>query len=165
MKVRVKTEEVRMPSTRFLLAVVLCMAAVVGQATDQAASPNQPASPDQPAIADQPVNESDYLDSKSCISLSDIKKIIVIDERHIALELHHGKYVLNQLRQACQNMDADSIMSFNTLGTALCNLDTMGISGRATGRTGSCNLGRFEAITKEQLAAIRESARQRRVRR
>ena len=136
------------------------------------ATPSAPVTPAAPAapparitpataasIVDEPVNESDYAESRNCVSLTDIKRTVVIDGRHIALVLRRG-YVLNQLRQICADLDDDSIISFGANGTQLCDLDRLEVIDRASrGHFGSCFLGRFETISAEQLAALKRSAR------
>ena len=142
-------------------------AAEAAPATPSApATPAGPAAPPAPitpataaSIVDEPVNESDYAESRNCVSLTDIKRTVVIDGRHIALVLRRG-YVLNQLRQICADLDDDSIISFGANGTQLCDLDRLDVIDRASrGRFGSCFLGRFETISAEQLAALKRSAR------
>ena len=111
------------------------------------------------SIADEPVNENDYVEAKHCVALAEITETIVIDERHIVLVLRRHKYMLNQLRQTCQNLDADSLLAFSTTSSLLCDLDRVDVSDRSSqGRVGVCSLGRFEAISKDQLAAIKRSA-------
>ena len=113
------------------------------------------------SIAEQPVNENDYIDAGNCIVLSDVKETIIIDSRHIVFELRHGKFVLNQLRQACLNLSQDSLLLFEHQGMSLCNLDRLDVRDRSVaGVEGSCNLGRFEEISKAQMAALKEAARQ-----
>ena len=113
------------------------------------------------SIAEQPVNENDYIDAGNCIVLSDVKETIIIDSRHIVFELRRGKFVLNQLRQACVNLHQDSLLLFEHQGMSLCNLDRLDVRDRSVaGVNGSCSLGRFEEISKAQMVALKEAARQ-----
>lgn len=146
----------------FFLQTIVCAGAICSMPLLRAES-----------VADEPTDESTYLDEESCISLRAVKRHEILDSQHIVFEMRGQRYFLNTTRQPCHAMRRNRLVSFTASGARLCSLDPVKVLERsvpvdpifvmnaeeAAGFrvVGTCALGSFEAISKDQFEALRDS--------
>jgi hypothetical protein len=93
-------------------------------------------------------------DSKRCLNARSIRVADVIDDNHVVFEIQGRRLYLNVLPKSCVGLSRDRRFSYDTYTRSLCALDKIRIlkeSGRGVYEGKSCNLGRFQPISYEEL--------------
>ena len=154
-----------------ILSGAIVMVLVSLSAGAEEASETEPASQTQPsqetdapldldAILNAPLADEEYRDTRRCLSSRAFRKTEILDDQHVAFYGTGSRVWINQLRRRCYGLRPDMFLRFQMHDNRLCQLDMftgMHSSGFGNQDTGSCLLGKFEAIDKDQLALLREA--------
>lgn len=103
---------------------------------------------------------SDDESTEFCVTLWEIDNIKIIDDQNIAFRKKNGDYYLNHLPHACPNLDEDSAIMYRTPMNRLCSLDIITVLeyiGGGFQNMGSCGLGKFKPVTKEELQFMKDA--------
>ena len=104
---------------------------------------------------------SDYVDEERCISSHRIRRMDVLDDKHIALQVSRDDYYLIQFKNRCLGLSPGKTVMQETRGTRLCAHDAiraMDQWGFGRMRPGPrCYIPGFQSITKEQLLHIKDT--------
>jgi hypothetical protein len=113
---------------------------------------------DVATILSELVDESEYSETKSCVSVRDYDSVRILDESHLLFE-GDRRIWLNRLRHRCASLRNDPLLVFERRGSKICDSDR--VSGRDRRDTamwyGSCLLGRFEQIDEQQAKALKDA--------
>jgi hypothetical protein len=82
---------------------------------------------------------------QNCVSQSQIKNTIVLDDMHIIYELSGNNYFLNTLDRKCPQLGFNRAYSMNIRGGQVCNNDIIQVF-ENPGIGVSCGLGKFEKL-------------------
>ena len=141
-----------------LLIAVSCAGVVL--AAEPEPAEDQPL--DVETILSTTAAKEDYVDVAKCLPLHKIRRVKVLDEKHVAFEVGRDKVYLVVMDRRCPGLRPGSKISYETSGTTLCTRDDM----RAVIEFGSsyqlgpfCRIPGFQEITKEQLVLIRDTLR------
>lgn len=148
--------------------VLVCARTVYGaaaQAEADAESADPPVSPSEEVeeILSSNADEETYGDAPRCIAVRRIRGSIVLDDRHVALQVSGSSYYLVQFRSRCPQLERNSTISYETRSGQLCALDSIRavISYGGAPRMGPpCQIPGFQEVTREQVAAIGEELRE-----
>lgn len=99
----------------------------------------------------------DYDQSKRCLSLHKFDEVKALDENHILFELHGGNYYLVQLERRCPGLLPQNAVGYEHRSSRLCATDRVRGIGVSGSFSPSCQLGRFQPISEEQLALLEEA--------
>ena len=103
----------------------------------------------------------DYVKEERCIRSNRIRRMDVIDERHVAIEMPHDEYFLVQFEHRCHGLRKGKPVMHDTRGSRLCAHDAiraMDPWGFGRMRPGPpCTIPGFQSITKEQLLHIKDA--------
>ena len=107
--------------------------------------------------------ETDYAETKRCLSDFEYNQVEVLDEQHILFRNSPGDDLwLNTLRARCPGLNRNDTLLFEKRSNRLCNLDRAEVVQRFLfwQRTGPvCSLGEFHQLTEAQAELIREATR------
>ena len=140
--------------------VILCLWAGSAFAAGQPALPAE-----VEAILSEPSAPSDYVDEERCLPIHRIRDVDALDDRHVLFRMSRKALYLVQLPRRCPGLRRNDPVAYETLnGMSVCSHDAI----RGTFRFGSggsrlgppCAIPGFQAITVEQLAALRAALRQ-----
>ena len=105
--------------------------------------------------------EGDYANSKRCLSLHKFSEVKALDEHHIVFELHGDRFYLVQLERRCPGLKPQNAVAYEHRSARLCQMDRVSGVGVTGGFSPSCQLGRFQPVTEEQIALLEEALKQR----
>lgn len=107
--------------------------------------------------------DSDYVETKRCLSGFEYDQVEVLDDRHLLFRDSPGDELwLNRLRSRCPGLHRNDTLLFEKRGNRLCSLDRAEVVERFLfwQRTGPvCSLGEFHQLTEGQAELIREATR------
>ncbi|MFC4723991.1 DUF6491 family protein [Glycocaulis abyssi] len=89
-------------------------------------------------------------ETRSCISLSQLRSIQPLDDHHFLVEMRNRDMYLNVVRGRCSGAARTSTyLQYSTSGTQFCRGEVIRIvdSGPASMLVGSCGLGEFERLS------------------
>jgi hypothetical protein len=120
------------------------------------------------SIADEPVDEAGYDQRRNCVARRDLRRIEILDSRHLVFRLRDGSKLMNATLNACDGMRPDAVLRIRSWdGQQFCRLDDVSVIDAFM--PGHCELSWFEPVTDAQLEVVREAiaarARDRLVRR
>ena len=102
----------------------------------------------------------DYTDSLTCLHRDAYEDVEVINRELVLFHGRRGKVWLNRLRQPCIGLRTDDALMFDMRNSRLCDLDTFSsidvFRGPLERGSARCGLGKFETISPEQAAALKE---------
>ena len=106
--------------------------------------------------------QSDYTEEPRCLQTQRIRRMEVIDEKHVSMQVSRDKYYLVQLKHRCPGLRRGKpVMYEPSAGNRLCQLDRIrgvydnGISGFTPGMP--CAINGFQSVTKEQLVMLKDA--------
>ncbi len=111
-----------------------------------------------PGIAAQ----EDAGQSERCVSLTSIKRMTILDNRHIIFDLTGGRHYLNTLPYPCAGLHRSRAIMYRTSLSRLCDLDIITVLddvGPGFRPMGSCGLGVFQPVTDEELGNLKTEIR------
>lgn len=88
---------------------------------------------------------------KSCVTISQIRSIKVIDSRTIDFRMAGGKTYRNILPQSCPGLKFEDRFSYRTSLNQLCNVDIVRVlhdQGGQLHEGAGCGLGKFQMVEK-----------------
>ncbi len=162
---------------RILATVLVCCWCISAPAADESTAADQaPAADEAPAadkvpaadeaaldvetILSEAASSEDYVEDARCIQMARIRQVKALDERHVTFQVGRDNYYLVQLPHRCPGLRRNATVAYeSTNSMSLCKLDTI----RAFFEHGSmrlgppCSIPGFQAITREQLALIKEA--------
>ena len=108
--------------------------------------------------------KSDYVDERRCIRARLIKKIEVLDDKHVVFRLGRDEYYLVAFERGCATLNRNSTIGYDSDGSRVCALDSIHpLNGIAppggVSASISCQIPGFQAISEEQLALLRDTLR------
>ncbi len=125
--------------------------------------PAEDASPTVEEILSGAPQPQDYSDSVTCLRRDAYQQVEVLDRAHLLFKGRRGKFWLNRLRRACIGLHRSDTLAFEMRDSRLCDLDTFSgidsFGGRYDRSSARCSLGKFETISPEQAALLKESLR------
>jgi hypothetical protein len=92
-----------------------------------------------------------------CVNLSQVRELKIIDNKHIAFELNNHEVYVNTLPHACPGLAPNKAILYKPTMNQLCNVDVITLLesfGRGFTQAGSCGLGNFELMSKEEGATV-----------
>lgn len=115
---------------------------------------------DLEAILGTTAAKEDYVDVTKCILRHKIRRVEVLDEKHIAFKVGRDKYYLVQLEKRCPGLNRQSTLIYEANSHRLCTRDS--IRGRngvgVAAWTGPrCRIPSFQEITEDQLTLIKDT--------
>jgi hypothetical protein len=96
---------------------------------------------------------------KRCINTSSIRSTSVKSDRHIVFYAKHRKIYLNTLPSPCRGLAREGRFSYTAFGSRLCRSDLIRVldySGVGLQQGRACQLGRFQLVTKQDIADLFE---------
>jgi hypothetical protein len=115
-----------------------------------------------PATAQEDDKVSKDMDDgmTSCITLRNVRRTEVIDDRNVLYHMRGKTVYLNVLPRACNGLARENRFSYATTMGRLCDLDSITVlypdpSGLRGGN--SCQLGKFHNLTREDARALKEN--------
>lgn len=118
-------------------------------------------------ILNQPLTDEDYADEERCLSTYAYRSVEVLDDQHVLFKGSGGRLWLNVLRQRCVGLRADDALRFDLRDNRVCDMDTfqsVDFAGYGARTSAACTLGKFTAVTAEQVEAIRLAVKESRKR-
>jgi hypothetical protein len=97
---------------------------------------------------------------KRCLDLLRIESTEIIDDKRIVFHLSGGQMYLNTLDFACAGLSRGDPFLYKTSMSQLCDLDLITVlhqQGAGFIQGPSCGLGKFERVTKEQVAMLKRA--------
>ena len=88
---------------------------------------------------------------KNCVSLTQIRSTIIIDNNTIDFKMAGGKTFRNTLSHSCPGLRRDDAFSYRTSTSQLCSVDIIHVLENYGGRLqqgAGCGLGKFQQIEK-----------------
>ena len=143
---------------RVLATVLICCWCISAPAADEAPATDE-AALDVETILSERASSEDYVEDTRCISMARIRQVKALDERHVTFQVGRDKYYLVQLPHRCPGLRKNATVAYeSTNSMSLCRLDTIhGFFEHGSMRLGPpCSIPGFQAITREQLALIKE---------
>jgi hypothetical protein len=132
-----------------------------------ATGPTHAKEPTQESIEEilaAPLPDDAYSDSQRCLMLHQYQSVQVLSEDLVVFE-GRRTYWLNQLHSRCLGLRPDLVLKLSLRSSQVCELDTFrGLDSTTIAPlfgSGTCFLGRFEPISKEQLNQLRSALRMR----
>jgi len=111
-----------------------------------------------------PLPDDAYADSQRCLAIHQYQSVQVLSEELVVFE-GRRTYWLNQLHSRCLGLRPDLVLKLSLRSSQVCELDTFrGLDSTTVAPlfgSGTCFLGRFEPISKEQLNQLRSALRMR----
>jgi hypothetical protein len=104
--------------------------------------------------------EDTQAESEHCIPLQQIRKLQVLDNRHIVFQMQMGKNYLNTLPRACPGLRRDKPVMYKTSITQLCSLDIINVLesyGGGYQAGAGCGLGVFTPASDGDIKALKAS--------
>ncbi len=93
-----------------------------------------------------------------CITVRQITKSRIIDDRNILFYMRNRTIYHNELRRRCPGLTRNKIISYRTTIGRLCHSDFITLQdrfGMGTSLGASCSLGKFRPISKEEAQALK----------
>lgn len=118
-------------------------------------------------ILNQPLADEDYSDEERCLSTHTYRSVEVLDDQHVLFKGSGGRVWLNTLRQRCVGLRSDDALRFDLRDNRVCDMDSfqsVDFAGFGTRTSASCTLGKFAAVTTEQVEAIKAAVQESRKR-
>jgi len=115
---------------------------------------------DLDAILGTTAGKEEYVEVTKCILRHKIRRVEVLDEKHVAFKVGRDKYYLVQLEKRCPGLNRQSTLIYETSSNRLCTRDSIrGRNGVGTAAwTGPrCRIPSFQEITEDQLALIKDT--------
>jgi hypothetical protein len=109
-------------------------------------------------ILNQPLADADYTDEERCLSTYAYRSVEVLDDQHVLFKGSGGRMWLNTLRQRCVALRSDDALRFDLRDSRVCDMDSfqsVDFAGYGSRTSANCTLGKFSAVTAEQVEAIR----------
>lgn len=113
-------------------------------------------------ILNRDPTQSDYVESPRCINTTRIRDMEVVDDQHIVLRVARNEYFLIRFDHRCPGLQRGRPVIYEPgSGSQLCVLDSIratydsGLGGISPGMR--CAIPRFESITTEQLALLKDT--------
>ena len=104
----------------------------------------------------------DYREDPRCLPTNRIRKVDVIDEKHVSFQVSRDKYYLVQFKYRCAGLRRGRPVMYEPRGiNQLCALD--GLRGLYESTMGSytpamrCSIPGFQSVTKEQLSLLKDA--------
>jgi hypothetical protein len=111
-----------------------------------------------------PLPDDAYARSQRCLSLHQYRSVHVLSDELVVFE-GRRTYWLNQLQSRCLGLRPDLVLKLSLRSSQVCELDTFrGLDSTTVTPlfgSGTCFLGRFEPVSKEQLDLLRSALRMR----
>ncbi|MEE9253523.1 MAG: hypothetical protein V3U43_01180 [Pseudomonadales bacterium] len=103
--------------------------------------------------------ESQYIDTQRCLGAQRHQSVDVLDEQRLVFKGLRGRIWLNQLKARCQGLRRRMVLELTPRVNRLCELDGVRGLDQASFRPMSarCTLGKFEAITEQQLELLKNA--------
>ncbi len=144
------------------IATVLAVTALLGAGC--AAGPHpQPEEPEPLSVEDilaSAPRPEDYSESVTCLHRDAYVEIEVINREFLVFHGRRGKAWLNRLRRPCIGLHPGDALVLDMRDSRLCDLDTVSgtkpLGGSFERTSARCSLGKFETISPEQAAALKE---------
>lgn len=149
--------------------VILFGAAVAAACASSKPSPEQEAREAQKQesidkILSEPLGAEEYAHEERCLGTFDYRNIDVVDDEHVVFRGSGDKLWLNTLRQRCLGLRRDDTLRFQLRDNRVCDLDNFDAVDYSFGfiprTSGTCTLGKFAPISREQLDAIETAVEQ-----
>jgi hypothetical protein len=108
---------------------------------------------------EQLTTDTEYADTKRCLSSLAYDQIEVLDDRHLLFR-DRNEYWLNELRSRCPGLTRNDTLLFERRSSQLCALDSAEVVERFLfwRRTGPvCTLGEFHELTEAQAELLRRA--------
>ena len=100
---------------------------------------------------------------KNCLSLMSIDDLDIIDNQNIAFRMNNGDYYLNHLPNTCPMLDRYRVIMYKTPLSSLCSLDIINVLDPIGGGLqyyGSCGLGKFNPVSKEEIQQMKDQVKE-----
>lgn len=113
-------------------------------------------------ILSQPLDEAEYGKPRRCLSTGLYTQVDIVDDQRLIFRGRGDKAWLNQLRTRCVGLRRNDTLLFELRDNRVCDLDSVSVVDRFLfwRRTGTrCALGKFEPISAEQAAQVKQVLR------
>ncbi len=103
----------------------------------------------------------DYGESPRCIDTKRIRRINVLDDKHVVFEMSRDQFFLAQFERRCPGLRRNKTVMTEPTGSRLCRLDTIraleewGLGNYQPGMP--CHIPGFQNITKEQVMQLKDT--------
>lgn len=124
------------------------------------------------SILSEPLPADAYVTPRRCISRASIRDVDILSDRYLLFEAPRGTFWLNELRGRCPDLRWNRTLVFEAHGLQLCDMDRFKVSDLWYWPRYqrwpwnwfdgvSCSLGRFQAVSEAQAAALRGALKSR----
>jgi hypothetical protein len=110
----------------------------------------------QPAVAQKRDDAADD-SSKRCISLPNLERTEIVDNRTIVFHMRNGRVYLNHLSRECPGLEREKRFMYSPTSSQLCEIDGVTVIekwGFGFTRGFTCALGEFHPLTKAEFDAL-----------
>lgn len=100
-----------------------------------------------------------FLDSRDCINTTRIRRTDVLGNQAVLFYLSGSEIYLNRLPHKCNGLRMADAFSYEVRTSQLCHVDVIRVVryyGGSLSPGVACGLGKFQAITEEQLLVLKE---------
>ena len=111
------------------------------------------------AILQRDPDEADYVDQPRCLSTRRIRKVSVLDEQHVNFQVGRSDNYLVQFKRRCPGLRRNKGVVYETRVQRLCQNDSLRAISEFGEMTVRCQIPKFQSITPEQLAMLKETLR------
>ncbi len=133
-------------------ALVLLFASPLGPVVAEEINPPL----DVETILNTPSEKTEYVDEHRCIQSRLIRKIEVLDDRHVVFQLARDRYFLVQFDHRCPAMRPTSTIAYESNGSRVCALDRIRpLNGWGGGIP--CQIPGFQEINEDQMSLLRDT--------
>lgn len=118
-----------------------------------------------PALADDAPAMDTAAKAKTCVPLTMIRQTHVVNDETIVFQMRGNKYYQNTLPNRCPRLAFNDSFSYATSLSQLCNVDIITVLetfGGRLNRGAACGLGKFEPISKDQFADLKDAEKDKR---
>ena len=124
------------------------------------------------AVLDEVLPAEAYTDVTRCVRGRQVRRVEILDDKHVLMFGSHGRAWLNRLHNRCRGIHPSMMLMFDAWGTKLCHLDFVRARDRRRdtfdnfredamtgGYATRCRLGKFEEMTHQQAETVLEAFR------
>lgn len=148
----------RWPAAAALAVAWLLLAA----ATSETSPEETPAPPDPLTVEEvlaNPLVDGDYAQSRRCLATARYRRIDVLTDQALAFVGRGDTVWLNVLPHRCHGLREDMVLAVEHRSMRICDRDRVRGLARTSGQlaTGTCALGRFHPLPRENFDAVRDA--------
>ena len=101
------------------------------------------------------------IEPTNCVYARDVKQFEILNDSTLLLIGRHDRRWVNRLNTRCAGLRKNMVLNVSRFGSQICANDRITATSRGAvrgeGPVANCLLGKFEPVTPEQVATLRQS--------